>query len=235
VHETRRGSSAHAVPGRPNERPVDDWLGEISDDDWSENPAERGARAPSAYQELAVPAGKLPQESGAARPPPVAAAEARRAVVVRRRLAAGLVLAVVLGLAVVIPVLALRGGDRATVTPLPEPASTTPASTETSPSEVPSTTPTNPTTQPPATGDAPAFVLPEGVKLQREGEGDPALIRELQQALVSAGFDPGPADGTFGRRTEAAVVGFQQANGLSVDGRVGPETAEALNRALASG
>jgi peptidoglycan hydrolase-like protein with peptidoglycan-binding domain len=146
-----------------------------------------------------------------------------------------------LGLAVVIPVLALRGGDQATVTPLPEPTSTTPASTETGPSEAPSTTPTTPTTQAPAAEDAPALVLPEGVKLQREGEGegegegDPALIRDLQQALVSAGFDPGPADGTFGRRTEAAVVAFQQANGLSVDGRVGPETAEALNRALASG
>jgi hypothetical protein len=230
VHETR-------------ERPVDDWLGEISDDDWSENSAERSARlrATRADQELPVPAGELAQGSRAARPPParpVATTEAHRAVVRRRRLVAGLVLAAVLALAVVIPVLALRGGDQATVTPLPEPTSTTPAPTETSPSEAPSTTPT-PTTQPPtttpATGDAPAFVLPEGVKLQREGEGDPALIRELQQALVSAGFDPGPADGTFGRRTEAAVVAFQQANGLSVDGRVGPETAEALNRALASG
>jgi hypothetical protein len=225
VHETRE---------RP---PVDDWLGEISDDDWSENTAEGSPRrrATSAYQELPAPAGMPPQDS---RPPsarPVAAAEAHRAVVRRRRLAAGLVLAAVLALAVVIPALALRGGDQATVTPLPEPTSTTPASTETSPSEAPSTTATTPTAQSPATEDAPAFVLPEGVKLQREGEGDPALIRELQQALVSAGFDPGPADGTFGRRTEAAVVGFQQANGLSVDGRVGPETAEALNRALASG
>jgi peptidoglycan hydrolase-like protein with peptidoglycan-binding domain len=31
------------------------------------------------------------------------------------------------------------------------------------------------------------------------------------------------------------VVAFQQANGLSVDGRVGPETAAALNSALATG
>jgi peptidoglycan hydrolase-like protein with peptidoglycan-binding domain len=77
-------------------------------------------------------------------------------------------------------------------------------------------------------------VLPEGTKLQR-GEGDPALIKELQQALTTAGYDPGPADGTFGRRTEAAVVAFQEANGLSVDGRVGPETASALNGAIAGG
>ena len=41
---------------------------------------------------------------------------------------------------------------------------------------------------------------------------------------------PVTADGTFGRRTEAAVVAFQEANGLSVDGQVGPETASALSR-----
>ena len=61
------------------------------------------------------------------------------------------------------------------------------------------------------------------------------LIEELQEALTKAGYDPGPADGTFGRRTEAAVIAFQEANGLSVDGRVGPETASALNSAIAGG
>jgi len=60
-------------------------------------------------------------------------------------------------------------------------------------------------------------------------------VRELQQALTAAGYDPGPADGTYGEQTEAAVVAFQQSNGLSVDGRVGPETAAALNSALATG
>ena len=79
-----------------------------------------------------------------------------------------------------------------------------------------------------------AFALPEGTKLQL-GENDPAVVRELQRALSRAGFDPGSADGTFGPLTEAAVVAFQQANGLSVDGRVGPETAAALNSALESG
>ena len=50
----------------------------------------------------------------------------------------------------------------------------------------------------PSTDGASTFALPEGTKLQR-GEGDPALIEELQQALSKAGYDPGPADGTFGR------------------------------------
>ena len=99
------------------------------------------------------------------------------------------------------------------------------------------TTPTTstPTTTQPETSEATGFTLPEGTKLQRDAEGDPALIRELQQALTAAGYDPGPADGTYGEQTEAAVVAFQQANGLSVDGRVGPETAAALNSALATG
>ena len=61
------------------------------------------------------------------------------------------------------------------------------------------------------------------------------MIKELQPALSTAGYDPGTADGTFGQRTEAAVIAFQQANGLSADGLVGPETASALNSAVAGG
>ena len=93
---------------------------------------------------------------------------------------------------------------------------------------------TTPTTTP-STPGASTFTLPEGTKLQRGEEGDPALVEQLQQALSKAGYDPGPADGNFGRLTEAAVVAFQEANGLSVDGRVGPETASALNSAVADG
>ncbi|HEV2991072.1 MAG TPA: GH25 family lysozyme [Candidatus Angelobacter sp.] len=50
----------------------------------------------------------------------------------------------------------------------------------------------------------------------------------IQQALSSAGFDPGPADGQFGPRTKAAVASFQTAQGLTADGEVGPQTAAAL-------
>jgi peptidoglycan hydrolase-like protein with peptidoglycan-binding domain len=91
------------------------------------------------------------------------------------------------------------------------------------------------TTTQPETSGATGFTLPEGTKLQRDAENDAAVVRELQRALTAAGYDPGPADGTYGEQTEAAVVAFQQANGLSVDGRVGPETAAALNSALATG
>ena len=246
VHETHRrgsqGSSVRAVGAPSNEQPLDDWLGDISDLDWSENAAERAERQgvePSS-QEVPLRAGDLGREptadrSATARP---VAARPRRAVIERRRLAAGLVLAVGLGLAVVISMLLLRDGGQAPVTPVAEPATTTAAPSESSGSSTPVTTlPTSPsttTTTTPSTPGASTFTLPEGTKL-RLGEGDPAVISELQQALSSAGYDLGRADGTFGPRTKAAVVAFQQANGLSPDGVVGPDTASALNSTLAGG
>lgn len=55
-----------------------------------------------------------------------------------------------------------------------------------------------------------------------------AQVRELQQQLTARGYSPGAADGIFGNRTDAAVRAFQQANGLAVDGIVGPRTMAAL-------
>ena len=61
----------------------------------------------------------------------------------------------------------------------------------------------------------------------RNGSAGPAVL-ELQRALARDGFDPGPLDGQFGRGTERAVRAFQRANGLDVDGVVGPHTRRAL-------
>lgn len=58
-----------------------------------------------------------------------------------------------------------------------------------------------------------------------------SAVSELQQALADAGFDPGPIDGDFGPQTRAAVMAFQQRNGLDVDGVVGPQTWGALRGA----
>lgn len=49
-------------------------------------------------------------------------------------------------------------------------------------------------------------------------------IRTIQTALRAAGYDPGPADGKLGRMTQKAIRDFQEAQGLSVDGKVGPKT-----------
>jgi flagellum-specific peptidoglycan hydrolase FlgJ len=53
-------------------------------------------------------------------------------------------------------------------------------------------------------------------------------VKLLQERLKAAGFDPGPIDGEFGPKTDAAVRAFQQARGLEVDGVVGPQTWAAL-------
>jgi peptidoglycan hydrolase-like protein with peptidoglycan-binding domain len=57
----------------------------------------------------------------------------------------------------------------------------------------------------------------------KKGSTDPA-VKDLQEALKTLGFDPGPADGIFGEQTENAVKQFQQARGIPVDGVVGRVT-----------
>ncbi|GAW93667.1 peptidoglycan-binding protein LysM [Calderihabitans maritimus] len=52
----------------------------------------------------------------------------------------------------------------------------------------------------------------------------------LQLLLTRAGFDPGPIDGIFGPRTEAAVKAFQRQKGLPVTGVVDTNTWIALIR-----
>lgn len=49
-------------------------------------------------------------------------------------------------------------------------------------------------------------------------------VREVQRALSRLGYRPGPVDGRFGPRTEAAVRWFQIKHGLEADGVVGPAT-----------
>jgi spore coat assembly protein SafA len=75
----------------------------------------------------------------------------------------------------------------------------------------------------PADGDR---FTPPNVTLRRGATGE--HVRDLQQELKKAGFDPGPIDGVFGPRTESAVRTFQRAAGLQVDGIVGPRTWAAL-------
>jgi hypothetical protein len=63
---------------------------------------------------------------------------------------------------------------------------------------------------------------------------DPDKVKAIQSALQARGFSPGDIDGEYGDNTAAAVTAFQQANNLTVDGEVGPDTAGALGVDLSS-
>jgi hypothetical protein len=52
--------------------------------------------------------------------------------------------------------------------------------------------------------------------------------RAVQQALTDLGYNPGPIDGAFGRRTAGALRDFQRDNGLNVTGTATAETLDAL-------
>ena len=58
--------------------------------------------------------------------------------------------------------------------------------------------------------------------------GEPR-VRALQRSLRARGQRPGPIDGVYGPRTEAAVERLQRDRGLAVDGIVGPRTLRVLN------
>jgi peptidoglycan hydrolase-like protein with peptidoglycan-binding domain len=74
-----------------------------------------------------------------------------------------------------------------------------------------------------ATGiDIPKGLLREGSRGER--------VEDLQRALRSRGFNPGPVDGIFGPRTESAVRHFQRSRGIAADGVFGPQTRHAFSR-----
>jgi peptidoglycan hydrolase-like protein with peptidoglycan-binding domain len=75
---------------------------------------------------------------------------------------------------------------------------------------------------------APVLALGAG---EGTAHGSPA-VAGLQRRLSRAGFTPGPIDGRFGPRTERAVVDFQRAHHLTVDGIAGPVTDRALQGGL---
>ena len=59
-------------------------------------------------------------------------------------------------------------------------------------------------------------------------------VVRVQKRLIQYGYLNGEADGRYGEATRKAVVWFQQRNGLTADGRVGPKTAAALGVTLSA-
>jgi Putative peptidoglycan binding domain len=127
-----------------------------------------------------------------------------------------IVVAVIVGIALLIAILAAAGvfssGGNSSSTPPP----TTTASTTT----VAHTTPA------PAPKPVPAPTTP-----LKPGDTGPQ-VKVLQKALASLGYSVGKIDGDYGPSTQAAVEKFQTSAGIKADGIVGPETLKALGTAL---
>jgi hypothetical protein len=72
----------------------------------------------------------------------------------------------------------------------------------------------------------------------QHGSHDADWVKYLQETLIVWRFDPGPVDGIFGPRTQAAVIHFQAKypdaddNPLLQDGIVGPKTWGGLTRGM---
>jgi peptidoglycan hydrolase-like protein with peptidoglycan-binding domain len=61
------------------------------------------------------------------------------------------------------------------------------------------------------------------------------IVATIQTTLTQYGYYTGPIDGVYGEETTAAVKELQTDLGVTADGRVGPETIEAFNQAVANG
>lgn len=64
------------------------------------------------------------------------------------------------------------------------------------------------------------------VAVKRDASGKD--VERLQKRLAKLGFAPGPVDGAYGPRTEAAITAFQQLAGLKDSGRANARTVAAL-------
>jgi zinc D-Ala-D-Ala carboxypeptidase len=53
-------------------------------------------------------------------------------------------------------------------------------------------------------------------------------LEGVQKALAKLGFDPGATDGLDGPNTQKAVRAFQAHKAIGIDGKVGPQTRQAL-------
>jgi len=57
-------------------------------------------------------------------------------------------------------------------------------------------------------------------------------VKQIQIALVNAGYNPGSFDGRMGKQTRQAIKAFQRANNLAVDGKAGKQTWNLLKEYL---
>lgn len=58
---------------------------------------------------------------------------------------------------------------------------------------------------------------------------NPTVVENAQRALAEKGYEPGPADGSVGPQTRAAITKFQADQNLAQTGRLDQKTLAALN------
>jgi len=56
------------------------------------------------------------------------------------------------------------------------------------------------------------------------------LVYDTQSSLLRLGYNPGPPDGVYGRRTADAISEYQYANRLPVDGQPSPQLLDYMIR-----
>jgi peptidoglycan hydrolase-like protein with peptidoglycan-binding domain len=76
-------------------------------------------------------------------------------------------------------------------------------------------------------GETKTTPAPEGNDIES------AIVKEIQTTLTALGYDPGPVDGIYGWGTITALEAFQTDAGITVDGKYGPQTHDALEEAAA--
>lgn len=93
------------------------------------------------------------------------------------------------------------------------------------PSPTPPPTPTPSPTPPPTPTPSPSPIpAPEVITSLKKGSKGAEVVN-LQARLIELGYlAPGSNDGDYGSGTEAAVLAFQQMNGLKADGIAGKDT-----------
>lgn len=67
-----------------------------------------------------------------------------------------------------------------------------------------------------------------GQKQQMSQSQSPEVVKQVQEKLSSQGYDPGPADGKMGPKTQAALKKLQEDRSLSTSGQLDQQTLATL-------
>lgn len=67
---------------------------------------------------------------------------------------------------------------------------------------------------------------------QFQASKEKSLVARAQRGLDALGYEPGPSDGIFGRKTSSAVRAYQKKAGLEVDGMVSSGLVEHIEKAV---